>query len=292
MSTIPSLDAVCERALRLPCSPTLLPRLVSVLEDVNASSQDIETIIRMDTALAGSTLRLANSAFFSGGGQKIDSLSEAIMRLGSREIFRLAALSLAGRWMAQPVEGFKWEPGDFTRRSLVSAVAAEFLAQQSGKADPAVAYTAALIHEIGKLAIAYSCSEFLPTVRAKCEAESLPWNKAEKIVLGYDYTQVGADLLRRWNFPPTLVGVAETQPPNADMPEDVLALAVHVHAGKFLSAALGAGAAEDGFLFEFNSDLLVSWGFTPEVLESALPDVLDRATKILGEKLLRGALTF
>ncbi len=292
MPPIPTLDQVCERALRLPCSPTLIPRLVSVLEDVNASSQDIETIIRMDTALAGSTLRLANSAFFGGGNQRVESLKVAIMRLGSREIYRLAALSLAGRWMAQPVEGFKWEPGDFCRRSLVSAVAAEYLAQQSGRADPAVAYTAALIHEIGKLAIAYSCSEYLGAIRTKCVTESLSWNQAEKTILGYNYPMVGAELLRRWNFPPSLVAIAQFQPPTPDMPQESLGLAVHVHAGQFLGVSLGAGAAEDGFLFEFNSNILLEWGFTPDVLEAAMPEVLGRATKLLGEKLLRGALTF
>ncbi len=292
MSTIPTLDQVCESALRLPCSPTLIPRLVAVLEDVNASAQDVETIIRMDTALAGSTLRLANSAYFATGGQRVDSLGEAIMRLGSREIYRLAALSLAGRWMAQPVQGFKWEPGDFCRRSLVSAVAAEFLAEQSGRADPAVAYTAALIHEIGKLAIAYSCGEHLGAVRMKCEKESISWNRAEQATFGYNYASVGAEMLRRWNFPKNLVAIAEFQPPTADMPEDALPLAVHVHAGKFLGVTLGAGAAEDGFLFEINTNILVEWGFTPEVLEMAMPDVVTRATRLLGEKLLRGALTF
>lgn len=292
MPPVPSLDEVCERALRLPCSPTLLPRLVSVLEDVNASSMEIEAIIKMDTALAGSTLRLANSAYFTAGGQRVDSLSEAIMRLGSREIFRLAALSMAGRWMVQPVEGFKWEPGDFCRRSLVCAVAAELLAEQSGKAEPSVAYTAALLHEIGKLAIAYSCAAHLPSVRAKCEAESVPWGRAEREILGYDFASVGAELLKRWNFPPSLVKITEIQPPSSTMPEDILPLAVHVHAGQFLSVSLGAGAAEDGFLFDFNSQLLLDWGFTPEILETALPEVLARATKMLGEKLLRGALTF
>ena len=38
------------------------------------------------------------------------AIAEAVMRLGSKEIYRLAALSLAGRWMSFPVGGFLWEP--------------------------------------------------------------------------------------------------------------------------------------------------------------------------------------
>jgi HD-like signal output (HDOD) protein len=290
--TIPTIDHVCEQAQRLPCSPALMPRLVRVLEDVNSSSQDIEAIIMLDTALAGSTLRLANSAYYAAGGLRAESLHDAIIRLGSREIYRLAALSLAGRWLSQPVAGFNWEPGDFCRRSIATAVAAEYLATKSHRADPPTAYTAGLIHEIGKLAIAFSCAEHFPAIRGVCEQQHCSWSRAEREILGYDHPQVGAEMLRRWNFPPSLVGVVEFQPPGAAMPADVLPLAVHVHAGKFLAASLGAGVAEDGFLFDFNSELLVEWGFTPELLEAAMPDVLDCATKILGERLLRGAFTF
>jgi HD-like signal output (HDOD) protein len=292
MSTFPSLDEVCEKALRLPCSPALMPRLIKVLEDVNSSAEDVEALIRMDTALAGATLRLANSAFFAAGGRKVQSISEAIVRLGSREIYRLAALSLAGRWMSQPVKGFKWEPGDFCRRNLVAAIASEYLAMESGRVDPSLAYTAALLHEIGKLAIAFSCAEAMPIVREKCEKESLAWNRGEDAVLGYNYASVGAAMLAKWNFPENLVLVAKHQPPGLDMPEEVVSLAAHVHAGKFLATTLGPGAAEDGFLFDFNSELLMAQGFTPDVLENALPEVLARSTKMLGDKLMKGEITF
>ena len=69
-------------------------------------------------------------------------------------------------------------------------------------------------------------------------------------------------------------------------------LALVVHAGKYLATCLGPGAAEDGFLFEFNSDLLVARGYTPERMESALPEILKRATKMLGDKLTKGEITF
>ena len=103
----PTLDQVCEKALRLPCSPVLLPRLISVLSKEDSSSEELEAIIQIDPALASSTLRLANSAFFAAA-TPVDSLSEAIFRLGQRETYRLAALSLAGRWMSVEVDGYRW----------------------------------------------------------------------------------------------------------------------------------------------------------------------------------------
>jgi len=139
MPTAPTLLEVCEKATRLPCSPALLPRLITVLEKEDSSIDELESVIRIDTVLASSTLRLANSAYFAAGNTQVENLSEAIMRLGQLEVYRLAALSLASRWMNQKIDGYRWEAGDFCRLSLMVAVAAEYLATQSGRVDPKTA---------------------------------------------------------------------------------------------------------------------------------------------------------
>ena len=57
----PTIDVVCERALRLPCSPALLPRLISVLISPESSAEEIAELVMVDSALAASTLRLASA---------------------------------------------------------------------------------------------------------------------------------------------------------------------------------------------------------------------------------------
>ena len=292
MSAQPTFAEVCEKALRLPCSPALLPRLIGVLENEDASIDQLQEVIQIDPALASSTLRLANSAYFAAGSNLVENLGEALMRLGQKEVYRLAALSLASRWMTQKVEGYRWEAGDFCRLSLVTAVAAEYLAEETGRVDPKTAYTAGLVHEIGKLAVAHACAEQFPAVRVEQSSSGCTWLQAEKKVLGFDHAEVGAELLRRWKFPPSLVAVGVHNPPKASDPADALPLLVHVHAAKFLAVTIGAGVAEDGFLFELNSTLLVEWGFTPEMLELAIPEVLERAGKLLRENLSHGSLSF
>ena len=292
MSAQPTFAEVCEKALRLPCSPALLPRLIGVLENEDASIDQLQEVIQIDPALASSTLRLANSAYFAAGSNLVENLGEALMRLGQKEVYRLAALSLASRWMTQKVEGYRWEAGDFCRLSLVTAVAAEYLAEETGRVDPKTAYTAGLVHEIDKLAVAHACAEQFPAVRVEQSSSGCTWLQAEKKVLGFDHAEVGAELLRRWKFPPSLVAVGVHNPPKASDPADALPLLVHVHAAKFLAVTIGAGVAEDGFLFELNSELLVEWGFTPEMLELAIPEILERAGKLLRENLSHGSLSF
>lgn len=289
---IPSLSEVCTQAMGLPSAPVLMPRILEILAREDSSVSEFEGVIRLDTSLAASTLRLANSAYFAAGHSRVETLEEAIQRLGQREIYRLAALALTGRWMNTSAEGYRWEASDFCRFALVTAVGAECLAERTGGVDPQAAYTAGLIYEVGKLALAYSCGPHFGDIRRHQREKGVTWLEAERAVLGYTHAQVGAMLLRKWNFPASLVAVAEHNPPTPSVPAESMPLVIHVHAARFLASAMGPGAAEDGFLFEINAPLLSEWGFTAEMLTATLPDVFDRSSRLMQEKLSYGQLAF
>jgi len=291
MTKPPSFEAVCARALKLPCSPALLPRLTAVLHHEDSTAAELEEIIRLDAPLASSTLRLGNSAYFAAS-VPVETISDAILRLGHREIYRLAALSIAGRWMDVSVDGYRWEAGDFCRHALCRAIAAEHLAERTKLADSGLAYTAGLVCTSGKLAIAYACGDWFATIRQRQQEQGCTWIEAERAVLGYDYAQAGAALLKSWRFPPSLVAAAEFQLKPAQGPEEARPLLAVLHAAQYLATAMGAGVSEDGFLFELDGGFLTGFGFTEEVLGRALPIVLERALAILQDRLLVGRVKF
>jgi HD-like signal output (HDOD) protein len=282
----PTLDEVCQRAIQLPCSPALLPRLISVLMASESSADEIADIIKVDSALAASTLRLANSAYFANGGE-VETVSDAVVRLGQRELYRLAALALVSRWESVSERG---EPGDFCRHALCTALAAEVLAETSERVDPQSAYTAGLVCDMGKLAVAHACAPFFPAIRTHCASRGGTWAQAEREVLGYTHAEVGGRLLRAWSFPVPLVLAAEFCERPTEAPADALPLLAHLHAGKYVATSFGPGVAEDGFLFELNTDFLVEWGFTPELLQETMAIVHDRAKLRLQDRLTRGAV--
>lgn len=286
-SSPPTFAQVCERALRLPCSPAILPQLISVLMAHESSAEDIADIIKVDTALAASTLRLANSAYFSSD-QPAETVADAVFRLGQRELYRLTALALVSRWEGGSSHG---EPGDFCRHALCTALAAEVLAETSERVDPQAAYTAGLVCDLGKLAVAHTCSAFFPAIRTHCATHGGAWSQAEAHVLGYSHAEVGAHLLKAWSFPETLVAAAEFCERPASAPPTALPLLAHLHAGKYIATSFGPGVAEDGFLFELNAPFLVEWGFTPELLQETMAIVHERAKLRLRDRLTHGAIT-
>lgn len=247
-------------------------------------------MISLDASLAGATLRLANSAAFARG--KVDSLEDAIFRLGAREIFRLAALVLVNRWESSQNLSPRWEPGDFSRHALITAIGAEVLAETTGQVNPRTAYTAGLISDLGKLALAHSCAEFYPTILRYCEQTVSTLEQAERAVLGYHHGDVSARMLQTWNFPAVFVQVAIHQLRPEEAPADVMPLLSHVLAAKYLAVSMGPGVSSDGFLFSVPGGFLTEWGFSSELLEKAMPTVLERASARLADKLTHGAVSF
>lgn len=283
----PTLDELCERALRLPCAPAMLPRLAAALQSDDASAAQIEKLITLDPSLAAATLRLANSAYFGAG--TVETVEAAVFRLGAKEIYRLAALVLVSRW-GDGTPAMGREPGDFSRHALCTAIAAEVLAESTERIDPQVAYTAGLVTDLGKLALAHGCAEFYPAVRAYRERMQTTWEHAEHAVLGYHHSDATQRLLAAWNFPRVLVQAAEFLVRPHEAPGDAAPLLAHVHAARYLALSLGPGAAEDNFLADIHGAFLQEWGFTPELIEAAMPVVLERVSARLGDRLSTGPL--
>jgi HD-like signal output (HDOD) protein len=283
----PSLEEVCALALKLPCSPVLLPRLIDALDDESSSAAEIERIISMDSSLAAATLRVANSASYGVHGG-VASLDDAILMLGENEIYRVAALALVGRWGSMVPSTLGWEPGELTRHSLCTAIGAEVLAESTGAVDPPVAYTAGLLCDLGKLALAHACAPFYPSVSACCEVTHCTWEQAEKLVLGYHHAEAAGRLLRAWQFPASLCDVVELQMNPAQASMEALPLLANLHAAKFLSISLGTGISEESFLSALHGPFLREWGFTIDVVSGAMVEVRNRVFTRLGDRLSFG----
>lgn len=283
----PSLQEVCDRALRLPCSPALLPRLLSVLSDPDSSADEIAQIIMVDASLAAATLRLANSVMF-GGDAAVETLSDAVMRLGQRELFRLASLASLHRW-EQGASG-RNGPGDFCRHALCTGIAAEAIAQATGAVDPDLAYTAALICNLGQLAIGHACGAFFPALDERCATTGCTWIEAEQAILGFTHPAVGGHLLRQWKFPHLLVEAVECSEAPRKATDAVRPLAIHVHAAKYVATSFGPGVPENGFLFELDTNALAECGVTATLLEETMTLLLERAQARLHDSLTHGPL--
>lgn len=286
--TPPPIDEVCTKALNLPCSPAILPRLTAALQSDLTSAAHIERLISLDTSLATATLRLANSALY--GPSSVDTLEGAILRLGAKELYRLAALVLIGRWGSGVTDAGR-DPGMFSRQAFRTAIAAEVLGESTGQVGPHLAYTSGLVNEIGRLAVALSCGAFLPIIRAHRELRHSTWEEAENAVLGFNNAEVSWRLLTAWRFPAILSETARLMAEPVNAAGEVAALVAHVHAARFMAAAMDERRTEEEVAHPVHAAFLAERDLDVPKLLALIPEVETRVTERWGSGGLEGILT-
>src|SRR5690349_3873186 len=111
----------------LPPAFQLVPRLLLLLdESENASSDDLADLIRVDAGLTADLLGVCNSAYF-GASTRVETVHEAIFRLGLREIYRVLLKVISMPLMTSPQPEYGLDEANLWNHSLAVATAAKFL---------------------------------------------------------------------------------------------------------------------------------------------------------------------
>lgn len=199
------LDVLVRSAYALAPLPTSVTRLASIISRTDWSPQEVEDVISLDPALTANLLRLANSAAF-GSQRSITSVRQAVVRLGVGSVLSLAVAASVQSRVDRPVPEFGLSPGELWRHSVLAALAAEQIASDCERAVPQDAYTAALLHDLGKLVIARFLAPEIRGLLEKARAEGgLAPIEAESEVLSVHHGEIGGLIAQHWRLPEDIV---------------------------------------------------------------------------------------
>jgi len=181
----------------------VLIKLIELFRQPDADVDDIVQLLRRDPALALEVLRRCNSSFF-GGGAPIEDINEAVYRLGFYEVYKAAVLLSGMRTLSAKnmAPGFPAE--ELRRHSSMAAIAAGALAGEFGVSE-GIAFTAGLLHDVGKIAMALAEGEKYVKLISQCRLTGASLSKLEEETFGFDHSKVGAHLLRRWEVPEEII---------------------------------------------------------------------------------------
>ena len=198
---------IVARARNLPRISTAGLKLVDLLEDSENNTGEAIDLIRSDPLLTAKLLRVCNSSAL-GLAEKVSSIDQAVLLLGYNQVLSMV-LSLAfGSGMTSALPCYGIEKNGLWRHSFMAATAAETAVNRSLYigVDASVAFTAGLLHDIGKLVMAEVLSgEAHSAIHKHSEDEGLGSIEAEREVLGTDHAEVGACLLHIWRLPDWIV---------------------------------------------------------------------------------------
>jgi putative nucleotidyltransferase with HDIG domain len=250
----------------LPPAFELIPRLLVLLDDPETNSETIANIIRVDAGLTTDVLRAANNVTYSGGC-RIESLQQAIVRLGLREIYRLLTAIITSPGIMN-LDAFGFQRVDLWQHSVAVGTAAQILARNFGDQDPEVAYTAALLHDIGKLVMVQVAKADYLAVLDACEPANRPHFRAEQQAFNCDHALIGSLLLKRWRFPENIVGAVKFHHDCVNAPDEAKRLAALIYAGNIIAYRLNLGSGNPDYVIHPDPDILGFLGLqVPELAE-------------------------
>ena len=263
------VKTVISNIRNLPTPPVVFHQIQKVINDPNVSAAQVASILAEDPAMSAKVLRLTNSAFY-GLSKEIESVKQAVVIVGFEAIKNLVL-------SASVLDMFKGKNIDqeyqdkFWRHSLSTAFCCRLLARKlrkNGIVDPDSAFSAGLLHDVGKLII---CC-FLESEHAKFLEERNKDQKSldieiEERVLGYTHAQIGGFLAVQWKIPHKLTeAISYHHQPNESAEDNQIAQVVYL--GNYISKKTFYDNSELQMVGEIDPAIKSSNDLTDEDLES------------------------
>jgi len=180
--------------------PQTALKLFRMFQSGQHNISDVTNELTKDQVLSGMTLKLCNSALFAGM-IKIETLKDAILLLGEDMLIKSIITAAVHNYYNQTgTSGYSLCKGGLFFHAVGVAATAEKIAEKTGKSSSKVAYTAGLLHDIGKVILDQYVADSFPLFFRKMNQKNGSLLSAEKKVFGITHGEAGAVLAKKWHF--------------------------------------------------------------------------------------------
>jgi len=258
------LDDYINKVKSLPPAPRLLPQLLRLLNEDDVDAGQVVDLITYDPGLTAKLLQRCNSAAL-GLSSPVHELSQAVAILGFNKIYRLVAVVIGEGMLGNAQHGYGIDSGELWEHSATTAIAAKVIAERLG-ADEDLAFTAALLHDIGKVVLNGFLEGAYEPVLEQTGASGKSFVETEKTILGVEHSEVGGRVLARWHFPENLVqAVWHHHDPAEACPHQQLA--GYVYLADLVAHCLGQAQGIQSFAVRGRPEVLEMLEITPREIE-------------------------
>ncbi len=266
----------------LPAVPAIAQRILAAVNKPDFSFKEIESLVKMDPGITAHVLRMCNSPYF-GLRRKVTSLEQALTLLGAANIVDVVMSSkLVGMYKTNQ-GGYRLAHGELWHHSMAVALLAQRLGERLHYSHTPTLFTAALLHDVGKLILSQFVAEKFDQIEKLVQEEGKPFVEAEKEVLGVDHALLGAMIARNWNFPEPIAHAIAFHH-NLEPATTYRELARLVALANLMVLSMGVGAGAQGLAAPVPAGLLKESNLSTrdlDIISLELKDILDQAGEML-----------
>lgn len=192
---MPQIADIVARLRNMPPLPQVAQRVLAIVRDPEYSVDALVAVVRTDPALTARLLRLCNSALFRRSGE-VRSIGDAVAYLGTRHLVKLVLVSCASTVFRNTGSSAYTEPNRLWQHTFAVATAAQWLAFRGGLEQPDAAFTAGILHNVGKVVLSQTtpASTSLPDACADLCAAERHW-------FGIDHATAAGVVADAWHLP-------------------------------------------------------------------------------------------
>lgn len=184
----------------IPALPIAYVRALQLMREPDADVARLAEVASGDAAFTAALIRLANSAE-SSPLARVRTPRDAIVRLGV-PTGRRAIIGVTLKGAFRGVTGSMVDEDEMWRHVVAVALIADSMAW--GKVEHSEAFTAGLLHDIGRLAMAAQSPQRYAQVVTLAQ-RGVPTELAEQRAFGLTHLEWGVALGRQWGFPEDVV---------------------------------------------------------------------------------------
>lgn len=182
--------------------PEIYFQVKKVINHPASTIDDVARVVSQDPNISAQILKIANSAFF-GFATQIDTISRAISIMGLAHLHNLV-LAVSTTKSFNGINNELINLKSFWLHSIYVAAIAQLLARQSNILDSERLFVCGILHDIGHLVIYVTLPTHAASVLSRAKKEQIPLSTLETETFGFDYSDVGCELLKQWNLPADL----------------------------------------------------------------------------------------
>ena len=208
MNIMPTLNGQ-KLADEIEALPPMVPSLLRLTELVGSgdySLAEVEKLITYDQGLTLDTLKLANSATMVGR-VRVASVKDAVVRLGGERLSKYLFSRWLGGSVKVPLRTYGIDAGRFWSHGVITALACEALSDGDEKS---IHFSAGLLHDMGKIVLDHFALRLGISLDWVQVPDSVQLLNMEKDLFGMDHGEIGAAIMKNWNFPDSVIDAANS----------------------------------------------------------------------------------
>jgi HD-like signal output (HDOD) protein len=215
--TMEKLWTQVKRRGDLPGFSRAVNAIVTAMRGENDRDFNITKTVLSDPALTQRVLRLANSPMYAVFGGGINTVSKAVVVLGSEVIGHLALGLKLIDGLSSAAAGAEGARGEMEKALLAGHVARE-LASSTTARDTEEAVVCSMLHSLGRMMSSFYLPDEWQIIQGKC-GDGISERDAAREVLGLDLADIGRLVAARWGLPDSLIDtMQEVRPEHGDEP--------------------------------------------------------------------------